>query len=135
MSHIQYIKNVTATGAFGGASGGTPGVFSKQINSIPAPNPDEVIIRAINFRGDSNDENLYLIWCNLTNDYIGSFCGGSLSPHFPQTTIKLNSLVPHTLEFKIYTPSISGDIYADVMTGELAIHMDFIKYRSVPSHA
>lgn len=135
MSNIQYIKNVTVSSSFGNANGGTAGIFSKEINNMPSPNPDEVIVRAINFRGDSADNNLYLIWCNLTNDYIGSFCGGSLSPHFPQTIIRLNALIPNTLEFKIYTPSNSGDIYTDQMTGELAIHFDFIKYRSVPSLA
>ncbi len=131
MSGIQYIKNITATAAFTG----TKGVFSKQLTNMPNQNPDEVIIRAINFRGDAADSNLYLIWCNLTGDYIGSFCGGSLSPHFPQTTILLNSIVPQTLEFKIYTPSGNGDLYCDALVGELAIHMDFIKYRDVLTHA
>ncbi len=134
MPNIQYIKNVTVAAAFSNSAGS----FSKTIHNMPSSNPDEVIIRAMNFNGAAADTNLYLVWCSLTQDYIGSFCGGSLAPHFPQTTIWLNSTVHNTLEFRIYTPTtVGGGTVALVtsMTGDLAIHMDFIKYRNVPSHA
>ncbi len=69
MANIQYIKNVTATAAFNASAG----VFSKRLSSMPNQNPDEVVIRAINFRGDAADSNLYLIWCNLTGDSLVVF--------------------------------------------------------------
>ncbi len=128
MADIHYIKNVTAFSNFAASAG----EFSTQLTSMPDYNPDEVIIRALNFNGDVADGNLYLVWSNLTNDYIGSFCGGSLSPHFPQTKIHLNSPVPNRLEFKLFTAIGGAALQVTSMTGDLAIHMDFIKYKRTP---
>jgi hypothetical protein len=132
MPTVEYIKNVTVATRFSG----TPGSFSKPLTGMPASNPDEAIIRAINFNGAADDSNLYLIWCNLTNDFIGSFCGGSLAPHFPGTTIRLMSPVPNMLEFKLYTPTDDGSIVFVPQTwGDLAVHIDLIKYTRTPPHA
>jgi hypothetical protein len=132
MSDIEYIKNVTVAHRFASS----PGTFTHTITGLPlSSNPDECVIRAFNFNGDASDFNLYFIWCSLTNDYIGSFCGGSIAPHFPQTRIRLNSPVPNMLEFKLYTPTANGMVHIDSTVGELGIHMDFIKYRNVTPHA
>jgi hypothetical protein len=134
MPTTEYIKNVTVATHFDAVY--PQGIFSKQLTNMPNANPDEAIIRAINFNGDAADTFLYLIWCNLTNDIIGSFCGGSLAPHFPGTTIRLNTPVPNTLEFRLYTPVANGGMApADNMNGDLAIHIDFVKYTRTPPHA
>ena len=83
MPEIQYIKNVTVAKSFDAA----PGIMTKQLTGMPDHNPDECIIRAINWNGEPDDNYMYLLWCSLTNDIIGSFCGGNIAPHFPQSRI------------------------------------------------
>lgn len=126
MPNIRYIKNFTASCFFNNSEG----KITKQFVSIPNLNPDEVIIRSINFYG-AGSSILYHIWSNLTNDYIGSFTSGSNNP---QTSIRINGAIPSILEFKIFLPTATGDLYIDggvnnTMLGTLAIHMDFIKYK------
>ena len=130
MSDIQYIHNFTGHHLFFGDS-----EFTIPSGTLPSANPDEAIVRAITFRGDSADPNQYLIWCNLKNDYIASFCGGIMSTHTPQSRIWLNSPVPNQLEFKLYAYDEFGNLVVTATTGGFAIHLDFIKYRSIPSHA
>jgi hypothetical protein len=130
MSEIQYIHNVTAGRYFLTS----PGVFTIQLTGLPDINPDEVIVRAINFNSIPEDKNLYLIWSNIKNDYIGSFCGGK-APHFPQTRIWLNGPVPNMLEFKLYTRTGTGVVQIPSLSGEVSIHLDFIKYKRVRPHA
>ena len=132
MPEVQYIKNVTVHKAFINQEG----LISKQLTGIPDHNPDECIIRAINWNGDVMDDNLYLLWCNLTNDIIGSFCGGNISPHFPQSRIWLTGPVPNYLEFKILTVTPNTDpILSDKLNGGLAITMEFAKYKRSRDHA
>jgi hypothetical protein len=131
---IQYIKNVTVAAAFDDAVPATS--FTHHIVSMPNVAPDECVIRALNFNGAADDNNLYMVWSNLTNDFIASFCGGSLAPHFPQTRIMLNGPIPNMLEFRIYGPELTGPpLPVNNLGGELTIHMDFIKYRNVATHA
>jgi hypothetical protein len=132
MSDIEYIKNVSVAHRFLAS----PAVFTHTITGLPLANPDECIIRAFNFNGEADDDRLYLIWCSLTNDFIGSFCGGSIAPHFPQTRIRLNSPVPNMLEFRLYAFNALSELAPIPTTiGDLGIHMDFIKYRNVAPHA
>ena len=56
MPEVQYIKNVVAYAKFMASSSH----FAKMITSMPDNNPDEVVIRAINFNGRENDTFLYL---------------------------------------------------------------------------
>jgi len=134
MPEIEYIKNVLAAGCFNN----TEGYFTKTITAMPQPGPDEVVIRAINWNGQADDTHLYLVWCNLTNDFIASFCGGNLSPQSPGTTIRLKSSVPNMLEFRLFrilSPGSEPSFMSNVK-GDLAIHFDFIKYtRRVHLHA
>ena len=133
MPEVQYIKNVTVHKAFNLEEG----TVSKQLTGMPDHNPDECIITGYTWYGESDDNNLYLIWCNLTNDIIGSFCGGNISPHFPQTRIWLTGPVPNHLEFKLYRHTLSGsDLVASNQTkGNLAITMEFVKYKRTRDHA
>jgi hypothetical protein len=125
-TNIQCIKNVTVTYRWAAEAGD----FQKQLTGMPSVTPDEVIIRALNFNGQSADSNLYLVWSNLTNDFIASFCGGALAPHFPQTRIFLTNPVPNFLQFKLYTPTQADrNLVVSTITGDLAIHMDFIYYK------
>jgi hypothetical protein len=125
---IEYIKNVTAFANFVAS----PGAFTATITGMPSHSPDVAVIRAINWNGQAVDGNLYLLWCNLTNDYVGSFCGGALAPHFPQTHILLHAPVPTMLEFKLYTPTPTGVVQIPNITGDLAVHMDFVRYKKAP---
>ena len=142
MPEVQYIKNVTVARTFSTIyRPGEDPFMSKQLTGIPGHNPDECIIRSINWNGKADDDNMYLIWCNLTNDIIGSFCGGNIAPHFPQTHIWLTGPVPNRLEFKI------GMIARDInnndndsikylpIDGTIAITMEFVKYKRTGIHA
>ena len=133
MPEIQYIKNVTVAKSFSVE----PGVMTKQLTGMPDHNPDECIIRTINWNGAVDDTFMYLIWCNLTNDFIGSFCGGNIAPHFPQSRIWLTGPVPNYLEFKIYVLRDGSDqpeMYGS-LDGGLAITMEFAKYKRSRDHA
>ncbi len=141
MANIQYIKNVTVAVNFNNSSG----TFSMPLNNMPSIAPDEVIIRAITWfsivGADPNNpvnNQLYLLWSSINQDFIGSFCGQNLTTRNMNTTIRLNGAIPNMIEFKIYTP-ISGGVGVQyvptIQTGDIAIHMDFIKYRNVPLHA
>ena len=131
MSNIEYIRNVTTFNTFDRVNG-APGVMYNQLTLMPDFSPDQAIVRAINFNGEATDQNMYLIWSNLTNDYIGSFCGGNISPHFPHTTIHLPSSIPNHLEFKILTPIGNNQVRAvDNLKGDLVVHIDFVKYKKL----
>lgn len=133
MANIYYIKNVTAIATFSDS----PGTFSHTLVGMPSLNPDEVIIRAITWSGALNDRKLYLVWCSLNNGYIGSFSGENVSSNPLNITIHLNSMVSNMIEFKLYSPVPGGgvNLIDNIVTGDIAIHMDFIKYRDVPLHA
>jgi len=133
MPEVQYIKNVTVAKSFNAE----PGLMTKQLTGMPDHNPDECIIRAINWNGEPDDNYMYLLWCSLTNDIIGSFCGGNIAPHFPQSRIWLTGPVPNYLEFKIYV-LVHGDnppIIYNAIKGDLAITMEFAKYKRSRDHA
>jgi len=132
MPEIQYIKNVTIAKVFGLEEA----IVTKQLTGMPDQNPDECVIRSINWNGGVDDTFMYLIWCNLTNDFIGSFCGGNIAPHFPQSRIWLTGPVPNHLELKIYIlqPNAPPIVY-NALNGGLAITMEFIKYKRSRDHA
>lgn len=133
MPEIQYIKNVTAQAAILNV---IP-EWDHHITGMPDLNPDECVVRSISFNGSIVDTNAYLVWSNLQNDFIGSFCGGSINSISPQITLRLNNPVPNSLHFKLYTPSAPGlpPYPAPAMIGDLIIHLDFIKYKRTPMHA
>jgi hypothetical protein len=127
MSNIHYIKNVTAFNNFKDV----PGIFQVQLQAMPDFTPDDVIIRGINFNGVADDVRTYLLWTNINNSIIASFCGGAISSNYPQTVMRLTSPLPNILEFKILTPStgVNNAELVDLFNGDLVIHLDFIKYK------
>ena len=58
MPEIQYIKNVTVAKSFDTEEG----IITKQLTGMPDYNPDECIIRAINWNGETDDNNLYRLF-------------------------------------------------------------------------
>lgn len=133
MADIAYIHNVTSTVSFGG---NIP-EWDVSLTGIPDIVPDECVIRSITFNGSLADTSAYMIWCNLKNDFIGSFSGGDITSASPQTRIRLNAPINNMLHFKLYSPNVANQppLSAAAMTGDLIIHMDLIKYRRVGPHA
>lgn len=128
MPEILSIKNVTASHSFTNV----PGQFQHTITSMPIHPVDEIVIRAVNWNGESADNFLYLLWSSITNDFVASFCGGSIAPHFPGTRIILSHPPPNVLEFKLYHPRTKSDAppnFDDNVKGDIAIHIDFISYK------
>jgi len=142
MADIQYIHNITSVATFGtyvapGPANPAIPVWDVPLTGIPDVIPDECVIRSISFNGSVVDTNAYLIWCNLKNDFIGSFCGGNIASSSPNTRIRLNAPIPNVLHFALFTPQYGGlpVVPANPMLGDLIIHMDLIKYRRVAPHA
>ena len=128
MPEILSIKNVTASHSFAGA----PGQFHHTITAMPIHPVDEIVIRAVNWYGEAADPLLYLLWSNITNDFVASFCGPNINPHFPGTRNILTHPPPNMLEFKLFHPrSMSDDapFFDDDVTGAIAIHLEFISYK------
>ena len=128
MPEILSIKNVTASHSFTNV----PGQFYHTVTAMPIHPVDEIVIRAINWNGEAADTFLYLLWTNITNDFVGSFCGGSVAPHFPGTRIVISHPPPNVLEFKLFHPRTINDAppnFDDNVKGDIAIHMDFISYK------
>ena len=133
MSDIKSIINVTAT------QGLTSGSFThtKAINNTP----DVCIIRSINYAGPINElGGMYLIRSSITGDFIGSF---SITPiatvatsvnSNPQTTIMMsNKTAFDQIEFSIWVINSGSNVLSQYtgLTGDLAIHMDFVQYKKV----
>jgi hypothetical protein len=135
MAEIQSIVNVTASHSWvkDGMGINPEGSFKMTLPGLPSQ-IDEIVVRAINWNGEASDVFLYLLWSNITNNVIASFCGGALNPHFPQTRIKPSSpiVVPNVLEFKLYHPRTIDDAsptFANAVVGDLAIHLELITYK------
>jgi hypothetical protein len=136
MSDIDYIINFTSAVEI--AAGGIPR-WHTPLPAMPDYQPDECIIRSVSFNGSVAETDAYLVWSSIKNDFITSFCGGSIASFCPQTRIKLNSTLPNVITFTLYAPSIpvSGDLTVPAIIpvpeltngGQLIIQMDFIKYK------
>ena len=134
MPEILSIKNVTVSHSFVIDGGGVkpPGLFYQTITSYPIHPVDEIVIRAINWNGEAADTFLYLLWSNITNDIIASFCGGSINPHFPGIRIMPTHPMPNVLVFKLMYARSMNDAppkFADEVVGDIAIHFDLISYK------
>ena len=138
MSDIESIKNVTFYQDLGTSSD-----FS-QIANINN-HPDQCIIRAISYAGAKTDiYGVYLVWCDIIQDFIGSFSVSTVATAStdvtfnittsPQTTIQLKNPVNSVsqLRFVIYAVN-AGNRQAvtlnGALTGDFSISMDFIAYK------
>jgi hypothetical protein len=129
MPEILSIKNVTAHRMFAVAQ---PGIFHHTITAMPMHPVDEIVIRSITWNGVSNDDMMHLLWSNITNDIVGSFCGASIAPIPLGTRIVLTHPPPNVLEFKLMHSSIKDDSqyeHNDAVVGDIAVHMEFISYK------
>lgn len=132
MDNIQYIKQVTTFQGFTASIGQWT-----QAVQMPAVNPDMCIVRGITYLGPSPSLKEYLIWCSLTNEYIGSVNVETIASQSPGTRIILNNPVGNTLTFQLHlintvTNTVAVDPAAD---GSIAIHLEFVKFQNTPSHA
>ena len=128
MPEILSIKNVTASHEFAAV----PAQFHHTITSMPMHPIDEIVIRAVSWNGAVNDDSLYLLWSNITNDFIGSFSGENIVPQSSGIRIILTHPPPNVLEFKLFRPHTINDAppnFSDNVTGKIAIHLDFISYK------
>jgi hypothetical protein len=130
MSDIEYIKNVLVAKHFNY----NPAEMSTQLTGMPDSNPDECVIRSI-VLSTAIDGSVYLLWCNLKNDFIGSICGGTNISISPQIRIWLTGPVPNTLEFRLYSVMPAGPLFIPSFQGDISIHIDFIKYKRTAVHA
>jgi hypothetical protein len=127
MSNIQYIKNVTTFSTFSSSLG----QWTQSVQ-MPSENPDMCIVRGITFLGPSGSLKVYLIWCNLTNDYIGSLNAENVATQSSGMRFMLNNPVPNNLTFQLHlidttNNTVSVDPAAD---GDIAVHLEFIKHRT-----
>ena len=99
--------------------------------------PDEIIVRQISYHGPPAGDGLFMIWCNLTNNYIGTFsvaeATGFLSVAVnvnPNTVIQClpNTVVP-SIQFQIHSVNnVGAPAASNNLTGQIAINLDFCKY-------
>ena len=124
MSSVKNIKNFTVAADLGSGSS-----FRRSINL--AFQPTDAIIRQISYNGlVASETGVFLIWCSLLNDYIGSFqvnnFGITLQPR-----IQLHLLSPAQqidVQFQIHAVSAGGSISpTDTLVGRLVVLIDFIQ--------
>lgn len=101
--------------------------------------PDEVVVRQITYNGPATDDGgVFLVWCSLINDYIGSFSIAEATSNYssisvnatPNTRIQcLPNSINQSLQFQIHGISAQSKPYAtSVLTGQIVLNMDFISY-------
>jgi len=131
MPEVEYRKNVTSFAWFDRAEN-PMGEWMTQITAMPDYSPDECIVRLITFRGENDDENAYMIWSNINNDFIGSVCGGNIVSVSPNITIRLTSPITNVAQFKLYSPAKTGVTPTISLKGEIVLHLEFVKYKRTP---
>ena len=140
MSRYEKIKNIVICANLTN----TPVSFNQNTNI--AWIPDEIIVRQISYQGPMGPDGVFLVWCSLHNDYIGSFTLNenssdvtSSSISYPNTLIRCLPNNPNqTLTFQIHTINSTGNpvpisssninANANMVSGSLVIHLDYCKY-------
>jgi hypothetical protein len=107
---------------------------SLNINFIP----DSMVVKQISYCGPSTDQSgVFMIYCSLINDFIGSFtfistsatiAGFSLTPHHKFTFISPPN-IHSPIQFSVYqiNSGIQSSAPTTFLNGELCISIDFIK--------
>ena len=131
MNRIDKVKNLTI---FADLTA-TPSSFFFNSNLHFAP--DEIHVRQITYSGDPTNAGVYLVWCSLINDYIGSF---SFEDHTDLTSVAVNvapntvirclpSNIIQSIQFQIHTINAQGVPGATSnLGGKLVINLDCIKF-------
>jgi hypothetical protein len=135
MPEIKSIKNITITQDFSAT-------IDFYIKPYLLETPDECVIRGISYEGPTTDTSgIYLVWCDLINDFICSFAvdastiGGTKLTHninvCPQSRIIINtSSIYSQIHLKIFSLDV-GNVYipCTTLTGEFALTLEFVKYK------
>jgi hypothetical protein len=132
MSRIDKIKNLSVFNDL------TASPTSWWTNSNLHFVPDEVVVRQISYNGAPTADGVFLIWCSLTNDYIGSFSVAEASGFTsvgvnvtPNTRIQcLPNSINQSLQFQIHSINAQSQPFAsNNLTGRIVINLDFISYK------
>lgn len=99
--------------------------------------PDEVVVRQITYHGPTTDDGIFMIWCSLTNEYIGSFSVSDISTSSvfvnvnPNTRIQcLPNSINQSLQFQIHSINAQNSPFAsNALTGKIVINLDFISFK------
>jgi len=131
MSKYNVIKNVSIYADLTN----TPTVWDFKTGVVFPP--DEIIVRQISYHGLPTSDGIFMIWCNLTNNYIGSFSVSESSGFTsvaanvnPNTVIQcLPNTIATSIQFQIHSINGVGVPFAsNNLTGAIVINLDFCKY-------
>src|SRR4051794_21396034 len=86
--------------------------------------PDEVIVKGINYNPVAAEPGVTLLYCDLVQDNIGSFFQDFYVK--PDLVFQLNKPVRGLYTFQIR--DIAGTLHA--RTGDLGLHLSFVKYKA-----
>ena len=124
MSFVKNIKNITFTADLLSSSS-----FSRNINL--AFQPTDAIIRQISYNGTiAAPTGVFLVWCSIINDYIGSFQINNFSITLqPRIQLHLHSPIQQSeAMFQIHEVTASGGTaQTNTLTGRIAVMIDFIQ--------
>ena len=93
--------------------------------------PTDAVIRQITYNGlVASETGVFLVWCSLRNDYIGSFQVNNLGITF-QPRIQIHLLSPvqqFDVQFQIHSVGAGGVIApSSTLVGRIVILIDFIQ--------
>jgi hypothetical protein len=132
MSRFDKIKNLSVYNDL--TASPTSWYFNTNLHFVP----DEVIVRQISYNGPPTQDGVFMIWCSITNEYIGSFAVleaavGAVSTIVnvtPNTRIQcLPNAINQSLQFQIHGINGQNAPYAsNILAGQIIINLDFIRY-------
>lgn len=121
---VKNIKNVAITADLSAGSS-----FRQNVN-LAFP-PSDAVIRQISYNGlVAAETGVFLVWCSLANDYIGSFQVNNLGITF-QPRIQVHLPSPNQqmdIQFQIHSVSAGGALVpSTTLVGRIVILIDFIQ--------
>lgn len=122
MSKIQCVKNVFVL-----ADLDTTATFTYNVNGIGFQ-PDEMIVKSIALSQATPTNNIYLVWCDLVQGFIGSAMDSSTNT--PYTIFKMSQPISglQQIQFKMY--SAYSTAVASITDTNIAIQLEFVKYNN-----
>jgi hypothetical protein len=145
---IAAIKNVTVSHKFGSPQVGFPffddgvtpdpsyevrvleaGQFTHTLTGMSSFPPHCIILRSFSWSCFQQPRNgILMLWSNLINDFICSWCDDSLTSNQIHLRIMPTSPIPNCLEFKLYNLVNGKPEMCSAIQGEFAAHFEFITY-------
>ena len=90
---------------------------------------DVVTVSSVAFSDIGTSDNIFLIWCSETNNYVSSFLTvNAKADLLPNIDIRLNKSNP-TIEFKLFEYGAPGSQPIACTTGILSITLNFKKFK------